>query len=90
MSKRTTLRAVAMAAGAVALAASAVNAQDKEIVVGLQCDRTGPTQTVGIYLCPGYHDYMSLLNSKGGVEGYKIRVLEIDNEYKVPPCHGGA
>jgi branched-chain amino acid transport system substrate-binding protein len=86
MSKRATLRAVAMAAGAVALAASAVNAQDKEIVVGLQCDRTGPTQTVGIYLCPGYHDYMSLLNSKGGVEGYKIRVLEIDNEYKVPPA----
>ena len=27
-----------------------------------------------------------LLNSKGGVEGYKIRVLEIDNEYKVPPA----
>ena len=53
---------------------------------GLQCDRTGPTQTVGMYLCPGYHDYISLLNSKGGVEGYKIRVLEIDNEYKVPPA----
>ena len=28
----------------------------------------------------------SLLNSKGGVEGYKISVLEIDNEYKVPPA----
>ena len=27
-----------------------------------------------------------LVNSKGGVEGYKIRVLEIDNEYKVPPA----
>jgi branched-chain amino acid transport system substrate-binding protein len=26
------------------------------------------------------------VNSKGGVEGYKIRVLEIDNEYKVPPA----
>ena len=26
------------------------------------------------------------LNSKGGVEGYKIKVLEIDNEYKVPPA----
>src|SRR5436190_15366870 len=77
---------VAIAAGALALAAGAASAQDKELVFGLQCDRTGPTQTVGVFLCPGYHDYIALLNSKGGVEGYKIRVVEIDNEYKVPPA----
>ena len=68
------------------LTAGAATAQDKELVFGLQCDRTGPTQTVGVFLCPGYHDYIALLNSKGGVEGYKIRVIEIDNEYKVPPA----
>jgi branched-chain amino acid transport system substrate-binding protein len=79
-------RTAAMAAGAVALAASVAQAQDKEIVVGLQCDRTGPTQLVGTALCPGYHDYVDLVNSKGGVEGYKIKVLEIDHEYKVPPA----
>ncbi len=55
-----------------------------EIVVGLMCDRTGPTQTVGVFMCPGYHDYINLVNSKGGVEGHKIRAIEIDNEYKVP------
>jgi branched-chain amino acid transport system substrate-binding protein len=37
-------------------------------------------------LCPGYRDYIDLVNSKGGVEGYKIRVVEVDNEYKVPPA----
>src|SRR5262245_6975355 len=68
------------------MVASAAQAQDKEIVIGLQCDRTGPTQIVGTVLCPGYHDYIALVNSKGGVEGYKIRVVEIDNEYKVPPA----
>ena len=41
---------------------------------------------MGTVLCPGYHDYIALVNSKGGVEGYKIKVLEIDNEYKVPPA----
>jgi branched-chain amino acid transport system substrate-binding protein len=56
----------------------------KEVVIGLQCDRTGATQTVGVNLCPGYHDYIALVNSKGGVEGYKIRAVEIDHEYKVP------
>ncbi len=76
----------ALAAGALALMSSASLAQEKELVFGLQCDRTGPTQTIGVFLCPGYHDYIALLNSKGGVEGYKIRALEIDNEYKVPPA----
>jgi branched-chain amino acid transport system substrate-binding protein len=79
------LRAAA-AAGAIAVASSAALTQEKELVFGLHCDRTGATQTVGVFLCPGYHDYISLVNSKGGVEGYKIRVLEIDNEYKVPPA----
>jgi branched-chain amino acid transport system substrate-binding protein len=58
----------------------------KELVFGLQCDRTGPTANVGTVLCPGYQDYIALVNSKGGVEGFKIKVIEIDNEYKVPPA----
>src|SRR6202521_1597356 len=63
------------------------HAQSKgDIVIGMQCDRTGATQIVGTVLCPGYHDYISLVNSKGGVEGYKINALEIDIEYKVPPA----
>ncbi|HZS34392.1 MAG TPA: ABC transporter substrate-binding protein [Methylomirabilota bacterium] len=60
-----------------------------EIVIGMQCDRTGATQTVGVNWCPGYHDYMKLVNSKGGVEGHPIRVIEIDHEYKVPPALEG-
>ena len=86
MHRTTSWLGAALAAGALALSAGGAAAQDKELVFGLQCDRTGPTQTVGIFLCPGYHDYIALLNSKGGIEGYKVRVLEIDNEYKVPPA----
>src|SRR2546423_11102903 len=69
------------------LSGAPAHAQSKgEIVVGVQCDRTGATQVVGTVLCPGFHDYIALVNSKGGVEGYKIRALEIDHEYKVPPA----
>src|SRR5438045_8427079 len=57
-----------------------------QIYIGVQCDRTGATQIVGTVLCPGFHDYVALVNSKGGVEGYKINALEIDHEYKVPPA----
>jgi branched-chain amino acid transport system substrate-binding protein len=63
------------------------HAQSKgEIVIGLQCDRTGPTSIVGVVLCPAFHDYISLVNAKGGVEGYRIKAIEIDHEYKVPPA----
>jgi branched-chain amino acid transport system substrate-binding protein len=76
---------LAVATGSLAIASSAF-AQGKELVFGLQCDRTGPTATVGQVLCPGYHDYIDMLNSKGGIEGYKVKVIEVDNEYKVPPA----
>src|SRR5262245_64482856 len=62
-------------------------AQSKsDIVIGVQCDRSGPTQIVGTVLCPGFHDYIALINDKGGVEGHKIKAREIDHEYKVPPA----
>jgi branched-chain amino acid transport system substrate-binding protein len=86
MSRSMNWRAAVFAAGTMALTAGSAGAQDKELVFGLQCDRTGATQTVGVFLCPGYHDYINLVNSKGGVEGYKIKVIEIDHEYKVPPA----
>jgi branched-chain amino acid transport system substrate-binding protein len=57
-----------------------------EIVIGMQCDRTGATQTVGVNWCPGYHDYIRLINAKGGVGGHRLKVIEIDHEYKVPPA----
>lgn len=61
-------------------------AQQKEIVIGAQCDRTGPTQIVGVVICPAQSDYFSLVNSKGGFSGFTLRYDELDNEYKVPPA----
>ena len=84
---RTTWTGVlAAAAGTLLLAGGAAAQQKGEIVIGEQCDRTGPTQIVGTVLCPAILDYINLVNSKGGVEGYKIKLDEIDHEYKVPPA----
>jgi branched-chain amino acid transport system substrate-binding protein len=58
MSTRRNRCIYAMFVAAAFTGANAVQAEDKEIVVGLQCDRTGPTQIVGTVLCPGYHDYI--------------------------------
>ena len=56
----------------------------KEIVIGVQCDRTGATNTIGPFFCAGVHDYIRLVNKKGGVEGYQVRAFEIDMKYEVP------
>src|SRR5437660_11824794 len=77
---------VAATTATLAFGAGQAFAQTKEVVFGFQCDRTGQTAPVGTVLCPGYQDYIALGNSKGGVEGYKIRVLELDHEYKVQPA----
>src|ERR1700741_4511741 len=60
-------------------------AEQKEVVIGGMCDRTGATQVNGMGICPAFPDYYDLINSKGGIEGYKIKDMEIDEEYKVPP-----
>src|SRR6516164_167105 len=81
----TIVAGAAAAAAGLSLADMAA-AQQKEVMVGAQCDRTGPTQIVGVVICPAQQDYVSLINSKGGIEGYKINYNELDNEYKVPPA----
>jgi len=85
MWKQAGLR-ISLSVGLVGLLLGPAVAQNKEVLIGLQCDRTGATQNVGTVLCPAYHDYMALVNSKGGIEGYKVKVEEIDHEYKVPPA----
>jgi branched-chain amino acid transport system substrate-binding protein len=81
-------RSLALSLGAVIAVAAAGTAQaaDKTILIGMQCDRTGPTQVVGTKLCPGTHDLIDLINSQGGVDGWKIDAEEVDNAYQVPPA----
>jgi branched-chain amino acid transport system substrate-binding protein len=55
-----------------------------EVILGLQCDRTGSTRVLGLSFCGGFRDYVDLANSTGGIESHRIRVIEIDHEYKVP------
>ena len=80
--KSLVMLAAGVAAG-LAYAGSA-RADDKELLIGEQCDRTGATQIVGTVLCPAEQDYFKLVNSKGGINGWTVKADEIDNGYKVP------
>jgi branched-chain amino acid transport system substrate-binding protein len=84
LTRRTVALAGCVAAGL--CLAGAATAQQKEILIGSQCDRTGPTQLVGTIFCPGVQDYVNLVNAQGGVGGYKVVINELDNNYQVPPA----
>jgi branched-chain amino acid transport system substrate-binding protein len=58
-------------------------ARADELVIGGQCDRTGPTKNVGTQACPGVFDYIKLTNKKGGIQGHTLRYIEVENAYKV-------
>jgi len=84
LTRRTLTLAGCVAAGL--CLAGAATAQQKEILIGSQCDRTGPTQLVGTIFCPGVQDYVNLVNAQGGVGGFKVVINELDNNYQVPPA----
>jgi branched-chain amino acid transport system substrate-binding protein len=54
------------------------------IAVGALCPRTGPVEVIGTNLCLGFADYVELVNSKGGLEGHPIKLVDIDYAYEVP------
>ena len=80
--------ALAISVGAASLLGLAVtaSAQQKKIVIGVQCDRTGPTQIVGTTICPAMHDYFRYANANHLLGQYQIDAPEIDTAYKVPPA----
>ena len=55
-----------------------------EIVHPMMVTRTGPFATASTGVIAGQQDYITLVNMKGGVEGYKITWDECEFEYKVP------
>ena len=79
-----TFRGGALVAVATALMMSYGNASAKEFILGMQCDRSGPTQNVGAFLCDGTHDYVKLQNKKGVFGEHTVRVFEVDHGYNVP------
>ena len=81
--KRAVLSVLGLAAAGF-VSAGMAQAADKSVLIGEQCDRTGATQITGVTLCPAVKDYVDLINSQGGVNGWQIKVDEIDNQYKVP------
>jgi branched-chain amino acid transport system substrate-binding protein len=77
------MRSAMRLAMAVAVLATGQSLAQEIKVGGLFC-LTGNTSDVGIPYAQGVRDYVALTNSKGGVNGKKIKLLDVDYGYKIP------
>jgi branched-chain amino acid transport system substrate-binding protein len=58
--------------------------QAQEIKVGGIFDLTGITSDVGKPYAQGVRDYVEYANANGGVNGKKIKLIDVDYGYKIP------
>ena len=59
-------------------------AKPKQIVIGGIFDVTGRTGAVGAPYAEAVRDYVKYLNENGGINGIKIKLLDVDYQYKIP------
>lgn len=59
-------------------------AQAQEIKVGGIFDLTGITSDVGKPYAQGVRDYVEYANANGGVNGKKVKLIDVDYGYKIP------
>ena len=58
--------------------------KDGTIPVGGIFDLTGATHETSVPYADGIRNYIAYINSQGGVNGRKIRLIEMDSRYIVP------
>ncbi len=77
------MRSAMRLAMAVAVLATG-QAMAQEVKVGGIFDLTGITSDVGKPYAQGVRDYVALTNSKGGINGKEIKLIDVDYAYKIP------
>ncbi|NLD69187.1 MAG: ABC transporter substrate-binding protein [Limnobacter sp.] len=80
--RRATLGAM-IAAGGLALAGGAAQAQAEDIVIGGSIPMSGVFAFAGIGIHAGIQDYVKIVNDAGGIHGRKLRYVPEDTGYKV-------
>lgn len=82
--RRTVLKSLLATAVLAATAGMpAVQAADKEIVIGGSIPMSGVFAFAGIGIHAGIQDYVKMTNDAGGVEGHMLRYVPEDSAYKV-------
>lgn len=57
-----------------------------EVVIGIAGARVGPIANIGTGIGEAITDWVDMVNAKGGVNGRKIKIVEVETQYQVPPA----
>jgi branched-chain amino acid transport system substrate-binding protein len=76
--------AVLALAAATLQAATARSAAKPQVVIGLIGARVGPIANIGQGISEGTADWVAYKNAQGGINGRKIKLIEVESEYQVP------
>jgi len=57
---------------------------EREIRIGGIFDLTGPTHEIGVPYADGIKRYIDYINGNGGINGRKIKLIEMDYAYLIP------
>lgn len=76
--------AILALAAATLQAAITKSAAKDPVVIGLVGARVGPIANIGQGISEGVVDWVAYQNAQGGINGRKIKVVEVETEYQVP------
>lgn len=55
-----------------------------EVVLGIINARVGPVASAGVALGDAFQDWFKYINGDGGINGRKVKLIELETEYQVP------
>lgn len=63
---------------------AAAETNKPEVVLGLINARVGPVASAGVGIGDAVQDWFRYINEAGGVNGRRVKVIEVETEYQVP------
>ncbi len=64
---------------------TAINAQQREVVLGMSGAFSGPSAQLGRAMRAGIEAFIQSANAAGGIAGYRLRLVALDDAYQTEP-----
>jgi branched-chain amino acid transport system substrate-binding protein len=79
---------VAAAALATPVRSASIDVEQREVVLGMSAALSGPSGQLGRGMRTGIEAYIQSVNASGGIAGYRLRLVALDDAYQAEPVRG--
>jgi branched-chain amino acid transport system substrate-binding protein len=67
---------------------ASIDASQREVVLGMSAAFSGPSGQLGRGMRTGIEAYIQSVNASGGIAGYRLRLVALDDAYQAEPVRG--